>query len=366
MSYVNQKTIWEKIYTTRSVKSFAQNFLLGKMAGQKIFLYNRSIPRVINISFNEKTCMFSCRMCPYSENLIRDHYRSGSYMSFETLACLVESVPNDYYYSFDISAIGETLAFDPLPDFIAYMKKKKPRVNSIISTNGLLLSEEVFLRLAETGVDSIQISLFAENPEDHRRITGTRSFRRIKENLEAVGRLKKRLNLRKPFLQTFMIECKENMDTSQLFRLHWSQFVDKAFIRPMYNVGRKIEGMTPVFKQTPTTKRYPCIMPWYSTAVRSSGDVLPCYMYHWHEETWEQSLGNIKEQSLEEIWHSKRFETFRRDHLLLHFDEYPVCRKCNLWDAYTNIWKSENNGIFQYDRLKLRDLFTPSPSYRGG
>ena len=143
MSYVKKQNFLNRLMRVRSIKGFAQNFLLGNMAGQKLFLYNKRLPRVINISFNEKTCMYSCKMCPYSEQEVRSHYRHASEMDFETLKRIVDAVPNDPYYSFDISAVGETLEFPQLAEFIAYMKREKPLVNTIISTNVMLLTPEM-------------------------------------------------------------------------------------------------------------------------------------------------------------------------------------------------------------------------------
>ncbi len=366
MSYVKNEKFLEKINKARSLKSFAQNFLLNKMAGQKIFLFNKTLPRVINISFNEKTCMFSCRICPYSDKKVRKQYSSGTLMTFNSLKQIVKSIPNDSYYSFDISSIGETLEFKPLPEFIAYIKHQKPMANAIISTNGLLLTEELFLKLAESGLDSIQLSFFAENAADHKFITGTKTFEKVKNRLEAVCRLKKEKGLKKPFMQTFVIESQENKHTTKRFVDYWSQFVDKAFVRPMYNVGREIEGMTPIFKKNPQESRYPCITPWYATAIRSNGDVLPCYMYHWHEEGWSQIVGNINEQSLREIWSSKIFQKFRNDHLQINLEDYPICCRCDLWNAYINIWKLRDDGGFVYDKISVKDFITPSPEYRGG
>jgi MoaA/NifB/PqqE/SkfB family radical SAM enzyme len=365
MSYLRKKGFCEKLGTTRSLRGFAQHFLLGNMAGQKLFLYNPRLPRVINISFHEKTCMLSCKMCPYVEEAVRDRYREGSFMEFRTLQKIVASVPNDSYHSFDMSDIGETLAFEPLEEFIRYMKDQRPRVNTIVSTNGLLLTEERFLRLAKSGLDSIQVSLFAENAEDYFRITGARAFDRVKSNLEAVGKVKRRKGLRRPFVQTFMIECQENRHTSRRFVEYWSRHVDHAFVRPMYNVGRHIEGMTATIVSPPVAGRYPCITPWYSTAIRSTGDVLPCYMFHWHTKTGLDSLANINELSLAEIWGLPEFKHFREKHLRLEFEELPVCAICNLWAGYTNIWR-RNQGRFEYAPLAVRDLLSPAPISRGG
>jgi len=366
MSYTQKVPFLKKLYKTRSIKGVAQNFLLSNMAGQKLFLHNARIPRVINISFNEKTCMYSCRMCPYSEQDVRKHYQNASEMDFATLERLVANIPNDPYYSFDISAIGETLEFTKLAEFISYMKQKKPLVNTIVSTNAVLLTPKKTISLFESGLDSIQFSLYAQNAEDHEYITNTKTFDRVRDNILAACELRATYDGKTPFMQAFMIECHENSHTSQEFLDFWSQHVDQAFLRPMYNVGRKIDGMTPIFEQPNQKKRYPCIMPYYSTAIRSNGEVLPCYMYHWNKQGWEESLGNINELSLAKIWQTRSFQKFREAHLRLDLTDYPICQRCNLWYAYTNIWRKKADGTFTYDGLKLRDFFCPSGEHRGG
>lgn len=365
MSHVREKSPLEKLRSTRSVKSFAQNFLLGTMAGQKLFLRSDALPRIINISFNEKTCFYACSMCPYAEASVRDLYRDKSEMSLETLKNIVASVPNDAYYSFDISAIGETLQFRRLPEFVAYMKRERPRVNTVVSTNGALLTRDLFVQLAESGLDTLQISLFAENARDHEAITKTKTFAKVTENIRQISHLKKARGLKKPYVQTFMMGARETQERASPFLEYWSRFVDKAFVRPIYDMGVPIEGLTPNFQRAPPRKRYPCIMPWYATAIRSNGDVLHCYMYHWHGDTKEKKVGNINELSLTEIWSSPEFRKFRDAHRNLELDDYPLCKSCDQWSAYTNIW-SKGGPVFSFSPLRLRDFFTASTEQRGG
>ncbi|HBW17006.1 MAG TPA: hypothetical protein DEF41_13010 [Desulfovibrio sp.] len=365
MSHTERGGLPQRLKRCHSLKSFAQNFLLWSMAGQKLFLYNERIPRVCNISFNEKRCMFSCRMCPYNEKHVREHYGKASFMDMETVDAIIDSIPNDSYYSFDMSSIGETLEFEQIGEAIRRMKTRRPRVNTIVSTNGVLLTEEMFLTLSRSGLNSLQVSLFAENAHDHRMITDTSTFERVKRNLEQAGQLKRQQGLSRPYLQTFMIECKENRHSGPAFLEHWSKYVDKAFLRPMYNAGRQIEGMTQVHEPLPKPRRYPCIMPWYSTAVRSTGEVLPCYMYHWHERAWDMSLGNIREKRLGELWRGKDFTDFRKAHLSLDLADYPVCETCDLWAAYTDIW-TRDNGSFSYQGVQLLDFLRKAPKHRGG
>ncbi len=366
MSYQNRGNLFRRLSRVRSVKSLAMNFLLPTMAGQKLFLYNERLPRVINTSFIEKTCMYSCRMCPYSDTDVRKHYREEARMSMETLKNLVRSIPNDPFHSFDMSAVGETLEFEEIAEFVAYIKRTKPLVNTIISTNGVLLNEKMFLALAEAGLDNLQVSLFAENADDHQFVTGTSSFERVKENLEAITRLKKSMKLTKPFIQTFILEYEEVQKQIDSFIDRWDGKVDKAFVRPLLKRAMTIEGMTPLYDFSPTCKRRPCMQPWYSTTIDSKGNVKPCYTYHWHSEAWDFSFGNVNDAPLTEIWKSPEFVEFRRKHLAMEFDDLPVCQRCIAWNDYTDVWKENGNGEYAYSPVKLRDFFTRVSESRGG
>ena len=274
MSFMREKHWVEKLLKIRSLKSFVQEFALDTVAGQKIFLYNLKLPRVINISLNESTCPFKCLMCPYAENEVRNMYKNSQEMDFSTFKNIVKSIPNDPYYSLDISSIGETLEFEKIAEFICYVKMKKPLVNTIISTNGLLLNQSIGQKIILSGLDNIQISLMSGNAEYHNLITGTKTFNRVKQNIIDFWNLKKKMGLKKPFVQIFMLEAIETQPFVEEFLEEYSQYSDKAFIRPLYNVGRDIQGLTSLEEYALPSVRYPCITPWYSTAIRSNGDVL--------------------------------------------------------------------------------------------
>ena len=358
--------VLDRVSKVRSVKSFAKYFLLSNMAGQKLFLYNEHIPRVFNLSFNESTCFYKCRMCLYSKGDVRKHYRKPKEMSFETLKGIVESVPNDPYYSCDISAVGETLEFGQVAEFIGYIKKERPLINTILSTNGVLLDEKMFTALAKAGLDNLQVSFFAGNAADHEFVTGTKTYEKVAKNLENACRIKREKGFAKPFIQTFILETKENSPATKDFLKRWTGKVDQAFVRPLLKRAMDIKGMTPMYDFTPSEKRRPCMQPWYSTAINSQGDVLPCYGFHWHEKTWDFNFGNLNDASLKEIWMSDKFREFREKHLALDLDSLPICQECVSWNDYTDIWEEGINGVYKPAPLTLRDFFIKSGHQRGG
>lgn len=71
-----------------------------------------------------------------------------------------------------------------------------------------------------------------------------------------------------------------------------------------------ISWMNPNFVSTTTEL---CLNPWMSVSIKVNGDVVPCCMSF--EDEPEMVYGNLREQSLEQIWNSKRVENFRKIHL---------------------------------------------------
>ncbi|MGE5343225.1 MAG: radical SAM/SPASM domain-containing protein [Candidatus Omnitrophota bacterium] len=358
MSNVQKYGFLDKLKRTRSLKSLNAFFYKNTRVGQKYFLYNDRLPRVINISFNEHTCMYQCRFCRMHKPETRDMYRHKQEMSWETLKNLVRNIPNDSYYSFDMSSIGETLEFENLPDFIAYMKREKPLVNTIISTNGLLLTPEKMKALVKSGLDNMQLSLFAANKDDYEWICKGKQYETVCENIRKAVEIRNNMNSRTPHMQVFIAGINEFKDKFKDFVDYWSGIVDVAFVRPINNSFIN-EEISQIFETNPY--RYPCISPWYSTSIRSNGDVLACQVIHFYDSA--HKIGNINEKSLEEIWNGKEKQEWRQRHLEKRWHEMPYCRNCNVWDAYTNIW-DWNGKQFQMT-IKWTDFFKKSASYRG-
>lgn len=360
MLFVPEREAVGRLLRTRSLRGFLFGFLKNHMVGQKALLHNPRLPRVVNISFIEKTCFYRCTFCPYSLEDVREAHRERSEMSWETLRRLVAACPNDPFYSFDISAIGETLEFAPLAEYIAYMKAEKPLVNTVVSTNGLLLDEGWARRLIESGLDNLQVSLFAQNPDDYERLCGSRHYGRVCENVETFMRIRREMGRAKPHVQAFILGAEEFADRVPRFLERWSGVVDKAFVRPLYNAGMNATGLTP--SHAVSQMRYPCVMPWYSTSITSTGGVAACYFFGFYPDLGK--VGNINERPVSEIWRGEALDAFRRLHLEGRWDEHPICRKCDLGDAYTDIW-DRSNGAFRF-RRRLSDWFTKvSRDYRG-
>lgn len=67
-----------------------------------------------------------------------------------------------------------------------------------------------------------------------------------------------------------------------------------------------------------------CTNPWYSVSIKANGDVVPCCMVF--EDIEEMVYGNLKNNSLEEIWNSEKVKDFREQHRSGNITQY--CSQC--------------------------------------
>jgi radical SAM protein with 4Fe4S-binding SPASM domain len=119
-----------------------------------------------------------------------------------------------------------------------------------------------------------------------------------------------------------MVLLKENAREIDAYRKLWSvPGVDEIrFKRDEIQIdGSKIEGVE--FKDQ---RRNPCHLLWRGPLyVRYDGMAFPC-CYMWKEPP----VGNLKTQSVMEVWNSERMVNLRKAHLKGDVSEYPACQTC--------------------------------------
>lgn len=301
--------------------------------------------RILNISFNEQSCNLNCRVCGFSTDKIRTMYARPSRMQEATLNALVEALPNHRGFWFDISAIAETLQFANLAAFIADVKRRRPKINTIISTNGTLLTEKVCHDLVSSGLDFIQFSLYAPDAEGYAFITQSRvPFDRVLANLDAL--IEARGTQRKPVIHGFIYDTLDFKERAKPLLARYRGRIDDIYFRHLYDtVGVTGHGLRPKAQK----ERYPCPALWFSGAVRSNGDLLRCYSMHWFDR--EHKLGNIHEDDLRSYW--RKLGAARTLHAEGRWDELPGCKDCDVWAQQPSFFSKRKDGTFYIPKHRL-------------
>ena len=83
-----------------------------------------------------------------------------------------------------------------------------------------------------------------------------------------------------------------------------------------------------------------CIYPWIHQYVGPDGEVKPCCIY----QPNDSGLGNIKKNSLKEIWNNDLTKQLRLD--MLNGVEIPACSLCNVRVGVTTVHREETNEMW--------------------
>lgn len=232
----------------------------------------------IDIEINH-ACNRTCSYCP---NSLTQRAEQGE-MSVELFAKILHQLKQiNYLGKICFHFYNEPLLCSKLELFVEMAKKQLPASKLELVTNGTLLTEEKFLRLADLGVYLFTIT----------KHEGVESIPLDKSLTSMDAELKSKLKI---------------MDYTQLY------YSNRGGLVPEISRDKKL----PLLR--------PCFIPSCMVVVTVKGNILGCY----EDYNQESTMGNIQEKHIKEIWESDKFSNFRQDLKLGRREKYPLCRKCD-------------------------------------
>lgn len=227
-----------------------------------------------------------------------------------------------------LSGFGEAFIDKSLTDKIRFAKDwGAPWIG--VLTNGSFLTSEVIERILASGLDELSISMDGFSPETFNRIRVGLDFEKI---VAGINRLLDMRLGRKPSVQIQVVLLPDNIGEKERARQMWKGHVDSLVFRQAQNWGGGMEvqaaGFTP--HTVENNKLAPCRYLWTQLNVRDNGDIVLCCI------DWDNKkvVGNVRTQSLKEIWQGEPLEAVRRLHREGRSAEEPLCKHC----SYFSVW----------------------------
>jgi radical SAM protein with 4Fe4S-binding SPASM domain len=221
-----------------------------------------------------------------------------------------------------------------------------------IDTNGVCLSGPVIPRLLKSRLRAINVSLDAARPETYKRIRrGAPPLASVLANIGEFSTALTAANLRHDIRLSVsfalmtgnidelpdFIRIASKLDVPAVFCRHLEVYTEEMesesliFQPERFNLRRREAmeaaeqmGLTliipPEFDDTlDGNGRMPCLEPWRSAVILGNGDVTACCIPG-------TVIGNLHENTMEEIWQGERFQDFRRK--VNSSDPPASCRAC--------------------------------------
>jgi wyosine [tRNA(Phe)-imidazoG37] synthetase (radical SAM superfamily) len=138
-------------------------------------------------------CNYRCQLCV--RHLIKRHKQIMDCEFFEDLLNKIKrECPSQFKY-LTFSGMGEPLMDPRIKDKISFASYVSG-METILITNGSLLTPEAFEDLESAGLNTVRVSMHANNPPDYARMHGIREddYYGVVENLETILKRKKAPN----------------------------------------------------------------------------------------------------------------------------------------------------------------------------
>lgn len=294
-----------------------------KFFSQRMISYDFPIHLFIETT---NACNLKCKFCARTGK----KFEIGN-MDFNLFKKIIDEADRYGSRTFSLHLFGEPLLTKNLFKMTGYIKKVNKNNTIFLTTNGTLLNKETAQSIIEAGIDKISISFSGAKKETYQEATGFDHLERVEKNIINLIELKKKNKTSQPIIYLRMVLGKNNINEKKIFEDKWKNKPIVLEIRAAHNFGGNCPEASFIKDKK---KRYPCYHLWLSPAIHWNGDVSIC-CDDWGKKT---VLGNIKNQTIQEIWNSKKIKQYRQSHLKGNYHQVPLCEKCDVWTMYEDIF----------------------------
>ena len=299
-------------------------------------------------------CNFKCKFCP--ESFSDYEQQVGGFKNMDL--SLYKKVINDIRLLGRLKVLrfymlGEPLLNKNLGAMIRQAVDAEVADRTEVTTNATALTEQRANEIIDSGLSYLRVSIYGITDQHHFDVTGSKfPVARILDNVTTFRRVRDQRGSKTPYLYVKMIDSFD-AGINQVFLDLYSPVADEALIeKPMnWNEFGNRDLIAGVYgTSVPTQDLFPyrkavCPFPFFNMVINADGDVTVCGV-DWNKST---KTGNVRDQSLSDIWNGPVLREFRRMHLEGRRHEHEACRNC----TYLYTLPDNLDGLTADDHLRI-------------
>lgn len=276
-----------------------------------------SVPPSLQIE-PTNACNLRCISCSTSRST-----RPRGYMDFLLYQKIIDEAKQVGVKHIHLYLHGEPLLHPRIVEMVAYAKSKDLAVH--LTTNGTLLNEEKMEGLLQSGLtiaDTITFSVLGSSKEIYESVMRRSNYDRVQRNILDFMKLRRKYRKNGPIVDVRLYKMPENEHEEQSFLINWKNKVDHVV------VVKKISERFAKYKlaELNISRTHTCSVLWERMTVFWNGDVSVCC----EDIDGDFILGNLKENSIHEIWNCDALSAVKKIHLKKEFQELPFCYQCDV------------------------------------
>jgi radical SAM protein with 4Fe4S-binding SPASM domain len=263
-------------------------------------------------------CNLRCVMCPNKEIPAADKGIMGLDL-FRQIIDEAATFANDV----NVHHRGEPLTNPHLPEMIHYAVDAGLKVR--FHTNATLLDKELTRAIIEAEPDWVSISLDGFGKDAYEQIRRGAHFDKTVSNVLSFLETRARMGSRRPYITVERIEfadptiAADQEEVERLASLFREKGLDEVIVKQEYTWAT--ESASPPCDPLAGSV---CTFPWYAMVICWDGTVTPCPQDYFAG----MRLGNVREQSIREIWNDGPYVALRQ-RLLSDPQGLSLCSRCD-------------------------------------
>jgi len=258
------------------------------------------------------------------------------YMSMEDFTELVKQSQEAGVKALRFVGWGESFLHKSIMEMLKMVKDAGMMTH--ITTNALLIKDDTIDKLCEVGeanlLDSVIFSMQGLTEEEYFKQRNSKKFHVLKSNILKLVNLRNERNLTRPFIQIMTSTTNETDEEIEKFKEEWGQIVDLVTVGRTWLKRLKGEAKDRVKdlieRSDELARPTVCNEVRYKFSIHWNGNVSACC------EDYDDhlKLGNIREQSLKEIWDARHSHALRTLLNNGHQGKFDLCSNCELTQPY--------------------------------
>jgi radical SAM protein with 4Fe4S-binding SPASM domain len=234
-------------------------------------------------------------------------------------------------------------------ELIEYAKAKGAHVGLI--TNGSKFTQQSTERVLRAGVDMVEFSVDAGDAQTYGNVRNGLNWDTLVANVTRLVQMRNTMQSPTKIIASGVNQIGVDIEKVAGF---WESLVDNFQKRKYltWGINDPSKSGDPAPYLAPED-HIPCPFIFERLNIDSRGKVMVCGF----DIAAVSDMGNVREKSIEEIWHGDDFEHYRKMHLTRKGSEMELCKDCPDWKYRSwqhNYWKIIQNA--EKKRLEKLDV----------
>ena len=272
-------------------------------------------------------CNLKCRECVTGSGRMK---RERGFMDFSLYSRILREL-RPYLLNINLYFQGEPLLH---PDILSFITASRG-INSVISTNGHYLSEDISYGIVKSGLKKIIISLDGIDQETYAAYRRAGDIKKVIKGIENLSESKRQLlSSMKIEIQVLVNRLNEHQvpelkklaaSNGASLRLKSMQVLDEKKAgqwMPAENRFRRYR-LSPEGYKSRNELPDRCARMWFNPVITWDGKVIPCCF----DKNADHIMGSLQNDSFREIWEGPKYRLFRKS-VLTDRGMIDICRTC--------------------------------------